>query len=185
MQEMREEAQAEEQQITQERAHSEARLEAVGVLTQRIRALLPTLPPAVALGHRATVREALAVMRQHQHSCVLVVEQGRLVGVFTEQDVVTKVAAVLREVDQVPLHDVMQPNPDCLGLDDVLIDALHQMHLGDYRHIPVVDEERRPVALVSMRAIIGALMESLPQELLNRPPSPALSDATAPTPEGA
>ena len=182
MRAMREEAQAEEQQIMQERAHSDARLESVAVLKQPIRTLLP-LPPAVALGHRATVREAIAVMRQKQLSCVLVVEHGQLVGVFTERDVLTHVAATPLDVDQVLLCDVMQSDPECLQLDDALVYAFHQMHRGAYRHVPVVDEQRRPTALVSMQAIIDYLVASFPHELLNLPPSPA--HAIAPTPEGA
>jgi len=182
MREMREESKAEEQQIMQERADSDARLESVTVLKQPIRALLP-LPPAVALGHRATVREAIAVMRQKQLSCVLVVEHGQLVGVFTERDVLTHVAATALDVDQVLLRDVMQSDPECLQLDDALIYAFHQMHRGAYRHVPVVDAQRRPTALVSMQAIIDYLVASFPHELLNLPPSPA--HAIAPTPEGA
>jgi len=182
MREMRAETQAEEQQIMQERAHSDARLESVAVLKRPIRTLLP-LPPAVALGHRATVREAIAVMRQKQLSCVLVVEHGQLVGVFTERDVLTHVAATALDVDQVLLRDVMQSDPECLQLDDELIYAFHQMHRGAYRHVPVVDEQRRPTALVSMQAIIDYLVASFPHELLNLPPSPA--HAIAPTPEGA
>ena len=80
MQEMRDEAKAEEQQIAQERAYSAARLEPVAVLKRQLRELLPTFPPAVALGHQATVREAINLMREHQVSCVLVVERGQLVG---------------------------------------------------------------------------------------------------------
>ena len=183
MEAMREETQAEEPQIGQERAQSEARLGSLAVLQRRIRELLPTLPAAVALGHQAPVRDALAVMRQKQLSCVLVVEHGQLVGVFTERDVVTKVAATPLDVDHVPLRDVMQPDPECLQLDDELIYALHQMLRGAYRHVPVVDEQRRPTALVSLQAIIDALVAAFPHELLNLPPSPA--HAIAPTPEGA
>ena len=179
---MRDEAKAEEQQITQERAHRDARLASVAVLQQRIREL-PPLPPAVALGHQATVRDALEVMRQKQLSCVLVVEHGQLVGVFTERDVVTKVAAAPLDVDHVPLRDVMQPDPECLHLDDALVYALHQMHRGAYRHVPVVDEQRRPTGLVSMPVILDALVAAFPQELLNLPPSPA--HTTPPTREGA
>lgn len=182
MREMRDEAKAEEQKITQERAHSDARLESVAVLKRRIREL-PTLPPAVALGYSATVRDAIEVMRQKQLSCVLVVEHGQLVGVFTERDVVTKVAAAPLDVDHVQLRDVMQPDPECLQLDDELVYALHLMNRGAYRHVPVVDEQRRPTALVSMQAIMDALVAAFPQELLNLPPSPA--HAIAPTPEGA
>src|ERR671924_404116 len=72
MEAMREETQAEEQQIVQERVQSEPRLAALTVLQRPIRELLPTLPPAVALGHQASVRDALELMRQKQLSCVLV-----------------------------------------------------------------------------------------------------------------
>jgi len=182
MRDMREETQAEEQEIAQERAHSDTRLESVAVLKRRIREM-PPLPPAVALGHQATVRDAIEVMRQQQLSCVLVVEHGQLVGVFTERDVVTKVAATPLDVDHVPLRDVMQPDPECLQLDDELVYALYQMHRGAYRHVPVVDEQRRPTGLVSMQVIIDALVAAFPQELLNLPPSPA--HTTPPTREGA
>jgi len=183
MREMREETQAEEQEIAQERAHSDARLASVAMLHQRIRAL-PALPPAVTLGHQATVRDAIEVMRQKQLSCVLVVEHGQLVGVFTERDVVTKVAAAPLDVDHMPLRDVMQPDPECLHLDDALVYALHQMHRGAYRHVPVVDEQRRPTGLVSMPVIIDALVAAFPQELLNLPPS-SPAHTIAPTREGA
>jgi CBS domain-containing protein len=173
MEEMREETQAEEQQIGRERAQSEARLASLAVLQRRMRELLPTLPPAVALGR----------MRQKHLSCVLVVEHGQLVGVFTERDVVTKVAATPLDVDHVPLRDVMAPDPECLQLDDTLVYALYQMHHGASRHVPVVDEQRQPTALVSMQEIIDELVAAFPQELLNLPPSPA--HTIAPAPDGA
>jgi CBS domain-containing protein len=185
MQEMRDEAKAEEQQIAEEREHSEVRLEPLAGLTRQVRELLSILSPPVALEHRATVREALESMRDHQLSCVLVVEQDHLVGIFTERDVVATVASASLDIDHVLLRDVMRPDPECLGLDDTLVDALHQMAVGEYRHVPVVDEQGRPTALVSMQAIVDTLLATLPQELLNRPPTPAHSDATAPTREGA
>src|ERR671925_1128244 len=106
MEAMREETKAEEQQIVQERGQSEGRLAALAVLQRPIRELLSTLPPAVALGHHAPVREAIEVMRQKQLSCVLVVEHGQLVGVFTERDVVTKVAAAPLDVHSLQLLEV-------------------------------------------------------------------------------
>jgi CBS domain-containing protein len=185
MEEMRDEEKAEEQKIVQEREHYETRLEPVAVLKRQVRELLPTLPTTVALGHGATMREALELMRDKQISCVLVVEQGQLVGIFTERDVVTIVAGAPLDIDHVPLRDVMRYNPECLGLDDTLMDALHQMSVGEYRHIPVVNEQGQPTALVSMQVIFDTLMAAFPQELLNRPPTPEQSDAIAPTREGA
>ena len=185
MQEMRDEEKAEEQKIAQEREQSEARLEPMAVLQQRVRERLPTLPTTLALGHGATLREALDIMRDRQLSCVLVVEQGLVVGIVTERDVVMTVASAPLDIDNVPLRDVMRPNPECLGLDDTFVDALHQMSVGEYRHVPVVDEHGQPTALVSMQAIFDMFLAAFPQELLNRPPTPAQSDATAPTREGA
>jgi CBS domain-containing protein len=107
-------------------------------------------------------------MRQKQLSCVLVVEHGQLVGVFTERDVVTKVAAAPLDVDHVPLQDVMQPDPECPQLDDALVSAFHLMHRGAYRHVPVVDEQRRPIAPVSMQVILDELVAALPQGLCRK-----------------
>jgi CBS domain-containing protein len=185
MQEMRDEEKAEEQKIEQEREFYETRLEPVAVLKQQVRELLPTLPTAVALGQEASMREALDIMRDQQLSCVLLVEQGQLVGIFTERDVVTTVARTLLDIDHVMLRDVMRLNPECVVLDDTLMDVLHQMSVGEYRHVPVVDEQGQPTALVSMQTIFDTLMAAVPQELLNRPPTPAHSDAVAPTREGA
>jgi CBS domain-containing protein len=184
MREMREEVKAEEQKIVQERAQHDTHLELVAVLKQTMRQL-PSLPQAVTLGPDIPVRHAIEIMRQQQLSCVLVVDQGQLAGVFTERDVVTEVAATSLDVDRVCLRDVMRPNPESLRLDDELLYALHQMHIGEYRHVPVLDEHQHPTALVSIQTLVSALITSLPQELLNLPPSPAHSAEHAPTPEGA
>jgi CBS domain-containing protein len=178
---MRAEVIAEEQEIADERLREATRPEAV-VLRRHIREL-PTLQPAVALEQQATVRDAITAMRQAQTSCVLIVDQGQLVGVFTKRDVVSTVADQEREFARLPVREVMRPDPYCLEMDDELVYALHQMSLGDYRHIPVIDAQRRPLAVVSMQAIMGYIVESFPQEVLNLPPSPAHS--IAPTPEGA
>ncbi len=66
MEEMRDEEKAEEQKIVQEREYYETRLEPVAVLKRRVRELLPPLPTTVALGHGATMREALDIMRDKQ-----------------------------------------------------------------------------------------------------------------------
>lgn len=170
MQDMRAEEQAEERQIAQERAHAEGHLDA-RVLQRPIREL-PTLQPAITLERSATVRDAVEAMQKARVSCVLVVDQGRLAGSFTERDVVTKVLAQEIDVDHVQMQEVMDHNPDSLGMEDELVYALHQMSLGEYRPLPVVDDQQRPIALVSMQAILEYLLAIFPQEGFNFPPSP-------------
>ncbi len=47
--------------------------------------------------------------------------------------------------------------------------ALNKMSLGGFRHLPVVDEEHRPAFVVSIRDIVGFLVEAFPREVFNLP----------------
>jgi CBS domain-containing protein len=136
---------------------------------------LPTLQPALTLEQSATVREALEVMKQAQRGCVLVVDHGQMVGVFTEWDVLTKVAGQAVDVDHTLVRAYMTPDPTCLALDDELVYVLNQMSLGGYRYIPLVDEQGQPTAFVSMEDIVEYLVDRFPQAILNLPPDPAHS----------
>ena len=178
---MREDIIEEELQIARERIRNEERL-ITHVLRRQLRDL-SALQPAIVLAPSATVREALTSMNREEVSCVLIVEHDRLVGVFTERDVLTKVMAQALDIDHTPVSACMTRQPTSLEMDNELAYALHEMSLGGHRHIPLVDDQGRPVALVSMRAIVEALIEAFPQEILNLPPSPAHSQPR--TPEGA
>jgi hypothetical protein len=49
---------------------------------------------------------------------------------------------------------------------------MNAMHVGGYRHVPVVDAGNVPLAVVSVKDIIGFIVENFPQEILNLPPKP-------------
>src|SRR5207247_2463957 len=81
-------------------------------------------------------------MREHRIGCVLVVEGERLVGIVTERDFIMK----LGQADAGrPLSDFMTPDPEVLSPDDPIVYALNKMSVGGFRHVPLVDEARRPV----------------------------------------
>ncbi len=174
---MGEESFEEEEQIAQERAFDEER-----VLRQPIRTL-PTLQPPITCERGATVRQAIEIMQRERTDCVLVVDLGRLVGVFTERDVLTKVAARGVDIDRLRIGTLMTPNPDCLSMDHELAYALNQMSIGEYRHVPLVDDHGRPTGVVSMRHIVDYLIAMFPQDVYNLSPSPA--HGIARHPEGA
>jgi signal-transduction protein with cAMP-binding, CBS, and nucleotidyltransferase domain len=162
----------EEEQIAEMQAQEEMRLAAAGL--QRPLRDLPNLGQAVACTRSATVRQAIETMHQRRIGYVLVVEQGRLLGIFTERDVLTKVAARDIDIDRVPVGQLMTPNPECLGADDELVYALNQMSVGGYRHIPLLDDNGHPTGVVAMRHIVDYLVSLFPQEVLNLPPAPPL-----------
>jgi CBS domain-containing protein len=162
----------EEEQIAEKQAHEEMRLAAAG-LHRPIRDL-PALGSVVACVRNATVRQAIEAMQQQRIGYVLVVEQDRLLGIFTERDVLTKVAGHDVDIDRVQVGELMTPNPECLGADDELVYALNQMSIGGYRHIPLLDDAGHPTGVVAMRHIVDYLVSLFPQEVLNLPPAPPL-----------
>jgi len=165
----------EEEEIAEERAVEAARLGAA--ITARPIRSLATLKPPVWVGPQAPVEEAIELMNRHRVGCVLVVEAERLIGIFTERDVLRKVVAAGRALLAQPVSELMTRDPECLTLDDGIGYALNIMHDGGFRRIPLVDDAHRPTGVVTMRAIVDDIVELFPNEVLNLPPHPTLEAA--------
>ncbi len=88
-----------------------------------------------------TVRDAAIGMAAHQASAVLVCRDDTLVGIFTERDLVSRVAALGRDLDT-PLVEVMTANPDVVEAGAPILAAIRQMREQGYRHLPVVEDDR-------------------------------------------
>jgi CBS domain-containing protein len=113
-------------------------------------------PDIVDVG--TTVSDAIRLMHEKETDCVLVVEGGRLVGIFTDRDAVLKVGG--KELDAQPLADLMTRDPVVLRHDDTVAVAINKMAVGGFRHIPIV-ENGRPTGVVSARDIFHHLAETL------------------------
>jgi len=114
-----------------------------------------------------TVSDAARLMRQKQVGAVMVVEQDKLAGVFTERDALFRVLAEGRDAHSTRLAEVMTPNPQTIHPDKPFSEALHIMHEGGFRHVPVV-EDGRPVGMVSARDALGPELEDFIYELLRQ-----------------
>ena len=104
----------------------------------------------------------------------LIVDNEKLVGVFSERDVLVKVAGagVLIDTAAVSVADLMTSNPQTLRESHELVYALNLMSVGGFRHVPIVDDGGRPVAVISMRDIVEYIVALFPDEVLKLPPSP-------------
>jgi CBS domain-containing protein len=95
-------------------------------------------------------------MREAGSSAVLVVgPDGELCGIFTGRDAICRVLADGRDPAATPLADVMTARVETLGPRDRAIEALHLMHDGGFRHVPVV--ERRRVRSLVLRSDFRAI----------------------------
>ena len=116
--------------------------------------LCPKEPVAVA--PTAPVRDAVQRMVANKIGCLLVVDRGELIGVFSERDVLNKIASNLERLDR-PVGEFMTPSPASLIKQDSIAYALHLMKLGGYRHLPVVNEAGKPIGIISIRDILRFL----------------------------
>jgi CBS domain-containing protein len=98
----------------------------------------------------ASVSEAAKLMRAKNLGALLVVTNGRLVGIFTERDALYRVLAQGLDPGVTTLGDVMTPDPVTLGPERTYGHALLVMYENGFRHIPVV-EDGQAVGIISSR----------------------------------
>ena len=132
-----------------------------------------TLAPAdpVLLRETASVGEACQRMVQARQAAVLVVDAGgKLAGIFTERDLLTRVVGRGLDPKGTALSDVMTPNPEVLSLRDRVAYAVHCMSVAGYRTVPLVDAQHKPVGIVTVSDVIRWLATLFPATVLNLPP---------------
>ena len=85
---------------------------------------------------------------------LLVTQKGKLTGIITERDLVRRVISHKRDIKSLTAGQVMTAQPETLTAEDPIAFALNLMHLGHYRHIPLVNEENEPVGIITSKDII-------------------------------
>ena len=133
---------------------------------RRIRALVEGQEVA-ASPKNTTVVEAARLMKRRQVGALMVVEDGKLIGIFTERDALIRVVAEGRDARTTEIAEVMTRNPQSIHPDKPFSDALRMMHECKFRHVPVV-EEGRPIGMVSARDALGPELEDVVWELLRQ-----------------
>ena len=113
---------------------------------------------------QSTVAEAAHQMKQSGVGTVMVVEQEKLVGIFTERDALFRVLAEGRDAKATRVADVMTRNTQVINTDKPFGHALHMMYEGGYRHVPVV-ENGRPIGMVSARNALAPERQRFESEL--------------------
>jgi CBS domain-containing protein len=148
------------------RAHCNAKSEKTTMFSQRVRtvmerAKLLTAPP------ETTVSKAAKLMAKKNVGAVMVVENERLVGIFTERDAVFRVIAKGRDTQTTLLSDVMTAAPQTVDPDKSFGYALLMMHENGFRHVPVI-ENGKPIGIVSSRNALDPEMEEFVAEAQRR-----------------
>jgi len=135
-------------------------------MQRAIRSIIEDQKPITA-GAEITVASAARLMKEHGIGAILVIQDGRLAGIFTERDALFRVIAEGRNPAKTRVGEVMTANPRTIAPDRPFGHALHMMHEGGFRHVPVVDDGR-PLGVVSSRDALGPDLQQFIAELDKR-----------------
>ena len=105
-----------------------------------------------------TVKDAVKLMVKSNVGSILIVENDKLVGIFTERDLMKMIAE--DKPVYTAIRDVMTKDPVSLKPDDPLSKAALLMSERGFRHVPIVDEEGNLVGIVSSRDISRVFYEA-------------------------
>jgi CBS domain-containing protein len=128
------------------------------LLRDRIERLWPKSPTTVAPD--TPVGDVLTKMVDKAIGCVMVVEKGKLVGIFSERDALMKLNSDASKYLSRPISQFMTHDPVTLETNDKIAFALHKMNVGGYRHVPILFEGSL-AGVISIRDILRYLTERI------------------------
>lgn len=99
-------------------------------------------PKPATVGPRATLGEVATLMRQEDCGSIPVVEDGRLVGIVTDRDIVVRAIAEGKDPKSTPVSEVMSADPVTVDPKGDVKDAERQMRERQVRRLPVVEDGR-------------------------------------------
>ena len=118
-----------------------------------------------------TVREAIRQLREEKRNVALVVNDGALVGIFTDRDVLRKVVDKPETWDG-PIEAVMTAAPLVVKPSAVAAEALNLMDTRNFRNVPVVGDDGQIAGNLTYYSILKFLSDHFPESVYNLPPDP-------------
>jgi CBS domain-containing protein len=110
------------------------------------------------------VRQVLRMMVDYRIGCVLIVQDSRVIGIFTERDALSKLNERADELADRPVKEFMTNSPQTLDTNSKIAFAVQRMDQGGYRHVPIVDAQGRATGVISVRDILRYLTKRMAVE---------------------
>jgi CBS domain-containing protein len=120
--------------------------------------------PVATITPDLPVRAAVKALAGMQVACLLVERDGRLVGVFSDRDVLDRVALEYEQVKDRPVSDFMTSDPVYAYENDSAAAALSIMAVSGFRHVPVTNIDQKVVGIVSPQRVTEFLRRHVLEE---------------------
>jgi CBS domain-containing protein len=117
-------------------------------------------PEVFSVPSDASVYSAIELMAEKRIGALLVVDEGRLVGVVSERDYARKVILQSRSSKDTYVREIMTPSPITIGCDTSVEDAMRIMTDRRIRHLPVINSEGRIAGVLSIGDVVNWIVSS-------------------------
>ena len=122
----------------------------------------------IAISRHTPLSQAIEAMKNDEGGCVIVLDDGRVAGIFTERDLLTKVVGANVDLES-PIANWMQTSVQTLSPEATIGEAVSLMNERSFRNIPLV-RKGELVGSISVFDVITYLAECYPKETMNLPP---------------
>jgi CBS domain-containing protein len=120
------------------------------------------LKDPLTIAPEATLQECLELLQKRRVGSILVTDKdGKLVGIFTERDLLLKVMGKVSDLTKYLVKDYMTKDPVKELPDASLAFALSVMSHGGFRHVPIVDEDNIPIGIVSVKDVVDFFVQKM------------------------
>lgn len=121
--------------------------------------------PLVTVSPDATVMEAVRIMDRESIGAVAVTQNHRLIGMFSERDLMLRVVSERQDPERILIQDVMTSAVETIHRDSSADEALKLMLEKHIRHLPIIDRDGRLAGMISMRSLLHDKIEELTDQL--------------------
>lgn len=126
------------------------------------------LEEAVQVEEETTIKVVIDHMREQNRTVAVITKNDRLVGIFTQRDVLKKLALTGLDLS-LPISKVMTRSPDTVGIKVTLKKVIDMFTKGHYRSVPVMDKDLRVAGIVTTKVLVQHIAEHFPEEIYNLP----------------
>jgi len=114
--------------------------------------------PTIFVSPDTTVFEALELMFEKNIGALLVMEEEKFIGIFTERDYARKVILKGKSSREIPVREIMTENPLIVSSDATIEECMWLMTNKFIRHLPVIDEGKL-TGIISIGDVVKYIIE--------------------------
>jgi len=118
------------------------------------------LGPVSTLDHTCKLEECLQLMQENKFSSLGILKDEKVVGILTEKDFVISIGTEYENMKDLPISKIMRTGRKLLTMNDTISEVFSLMTHFDYRHMIIVDENEKPLHMVSISDVLRFIVNT-------------------------